>query len=371
MKVWKRFCAMGIIFSLAMSMTGCGKEATTSTDVQGSQRTSAPDTTDSATKGVVDLTKYVTIGKYKGISVQKVTGKKVTEKEITKQISILMSNAAGKRKTKDGAIEKGDYVVVSFQGYLKDALVEEAKMEDMVLQVGEYMMLPDFEDGLIGAKKGDIFTIEVNIPKDYDETYAGQKMEYDVKISDVYQIKVPNVTDQNVKQYLEAASVKQLRKDVRKSLEEERQKEATQEMYTAAMNQVVSEAKVSEYPEKYLQQFAEEVKAGYEEAAKERDITLEQYIQEMNLSAEEFETQVEQIAKANLKQEMVYQAIIQKEGLTLTAEEKKEGAEEYVDGSTFKTVEEVMEQVDSARLEQRILYKKAFVLVGESAKIKS
>lgn len=373
MRAGKCFFTIGIVLSMVLSMAGCAKENATTTTSSEHQKeeTATPDTTDSVTKGVVDLTTYVTIGEYKGIKVQRVTPEKVTDKEVTKQIRTLMSNEAGEKKEKEGSIRKGDYVVVSFQGYYKDSVVEEAKMEDMTLRIGEYVMLPDFEDGLIGAKKGDILTIEVKIPEDYDETYAGQKMEYDVKISDVYRKKVPEITDANVKKYLDAESVKQLHKELGDVMRENRQQEATQQMYTAAMNQVISEAKVSEYPEKYLKQFVDEVKAGYETAARERNESLEQYIQELGLNSEEFEAQVEQIAKQNLKQEMVYQAIIKKEGLTLSDQEKKEGAGDYVDGVTYKSVEEVLEKADSARLEQRILYKKAFELVGKNTIVKN
>lgn len=95
-----------------------------------------------------------------------------------------------------------------------------------------------------------------------------------------------------------------------------------------------------------------------------------QYISQMGLTQEEYEQQVQKIAQADLASEMVYQAIIEKENLSLTEEEFRKGAEAYVDGSTYQTAEDVIRKTDHDRLEQRILYKKAYDLVVSNAVIK-
>lgn len=344
-----------LLFAGMLIFTGCGKNTLS----------------DSAVYGVVDLTPYVTLGEYEGVHIQKVTPQEVTDAEVKSQMEQLMASAAGKREEKDGPIEKGDYVVVSFQGYLEDMQVEEAGFEDMTLQVGQYLMLPDFEDGLIGAQNGDMLTIEVKIPEDYDDTYAGQVMEYDVKISDVYCMHIPELTDANVRQYLEVDSVKELEKEIRQSLQEEYEKAAQEEMDAAAMQAVIASAVIKEYPEKYVEQFAEKVQQGYEEDAAARGLSMSEYVEQMQLDEEGFLQQVYDIAKANLASEMVYQAIIQKEKLTLTEEELKKGAEDFVDGSTYVSVEDVLEKVDEKRLEQRILYKKAYEWVAAHAVVES
>lgn len=324
----------------------------------------------SAVTGVVDLTPYVVLGKYKGVSVSRVLPKKVKNAAVMEEMERQMEVEAGEKKVLDGAITKGDYVRVAFQGYLDDALVEAAKVENMTLQVGQYTMLKDFEDGLIGARKGDILTIPVQIPDRYKEEYAGKTMEYDVKVLDAWKMEIPKLTDFNVRKYLSEKSVKTLKEKIRTEMEEQYRAEAEQRTGQMIMNQVVQNAKIRECPENYLREFAAEIRKGYESDASARNLDMVQYISQMGLSEQEYEEQIQKIARADLETEMVYQAIIKKEGLTLTEEEFRKGAEDYVDGSTYGTAQEVIEKTDHDRLEQRILYKKAYDLVVKNAVIK-
>lgn len=323
------------------------------------------DTKDSAIYGVVDLTPYVTLGEYKGVHVPEIKAQTVTDEEVRERMKQWMASSGGEREEKNGPIEKGDYVVVSFQGYLDDLRIEEAKFEDMTLQVGEYLMLPDFEDGLIGAKSGDIFTINVKIPEEYDDTYAGQVLEYDVKVSMVYTMKIPELTDANVKKFLDIDTVEAFEKEVRRNIQSEYDQTAKDQMNEAVMNQVFASATIKEYPSEYLEQFIQQIRQSYEKDAANKELTMSQYIEQMQLTEEQFEEQIVNIAKADMATEMVYQAIVQKENLTLTEEEVEEGAKDYVDGTTYLSVEEVLEKTDYERLKQRLLYKKAheFVLL--------
>lgn len=323
----------------------------------------------SAVTGVVDLTPYVVLGKYKGVSVSRVWPEKVKNATVMEKIEQRMEAEAGEKQELDGAITKGDYVRVTFQGYLGDALVEEARVENMTLQIGQYTMLKDFEDGLIGAGKGDILTISVKIPDQYPKEYAGKTMEYDVKVLDAWKMETPKLTDANVQKYLSEKSVKVLKEKIRKQLEDQYKSEAEQRTGQMIMNQVIKNAKFRECPENYLDEFAAEVRKGYEADAAARNLDMVQYISQMGLAEQEYEQQVQKIARADLEAEMVYQAIIKKEGLTLTEEEFREGAEDYVDGSMYRTAQEVIEKTDRDRLEQRILYKKAYDLVVSNAVI--
>lgn len=374
MKLVRRIGGIGLWFLAAVILTGCGASASHKNEEQSPGADASGNAVSgaggSAVTGVADLTPYVTLGKYKGITVSEVKPRKVKNATIRQEMEQQMAAEAGEKKALHGAVKKGDYVRVAFQGYLGDVLVEEARAESMTLMVGKYTMLKDFEDGLAGTKKGDIVTIPVKIPDDYQEEYAGKTMEYDVKILDAWQMEIPELTDANVRKYLSEKSVRVLKEKIRKELEEQCKEEAQERMGQIIMNQVIQNAKIHEYPESYLKEFAAEIRKGYEADAAARKLDMVQYINLMGLSQEEYDQQIQKIAQADLASEMVYQAVIKKEGLTLTEEEFRKGVEAYVDGSKYETAEEVMEGTDHDRLEQRILYRKAYDLVVRSAVIK-
>ncbi len=78
----------------------------------------------------------------------------------------------------DVAIQEGDRVRVNALGYDKKGGKTDDKMalNDFELTIGAKMMIPGFEEALIGAKEGDVVEFDITFPKDYhSEEFAGKK----------------------------------------------------------------------------------------------------------------------------------------------------------------------------------------------------
>lgn len=77
----------------------------------------------------------------------------------------------------DAAIADGDRVRVNALGYDKKGGKADDKMalNDFELTIGAKMMIPGFEEALIGAKEGDVVEFDITFPKDYhSEEFAGK-----------------------------------------------------------------------------------------------------------------------------------------------------------------------------------------------------
>lgn len=77
----------------------------------------------------------------------------------------------------DTAIVEGDRVRINALGYDKKGGTPDEKMalHDFELTIGANMMIPGFEEALIGAKEGDIVEFDITFPKDYhSEEFAGK-----------------------------------------------------------------------------------------------------------------------------------------------------------------------------------------------------
>jgi trigger factor len=77
----------------------------------------------------------------------------------------------------DVAIQEGDRVRVNALGYDKKGGKADEKMalHDFELTIGAKMMIPGFEEALIGAKEGDVVEFDITFPKDYhSEEFAGK-----------------------------------------------------------------------------------------------------------------------------------------------------------------------------------------------------
>jgi len=82
--------------------------------------------------------------------------------------------------------EKGDLVVMDFEGKGDGEPVEGGKGENMSVEIGSGRLIPGFEDQLIGCKANDQLTVSVTFPSDYNVDYLkGRAATFDVVVNEV------------------------------------------------------------------------------------------------------------------------------------------------------------------------------------------
>lgn len=131
----------------------------------------------------------------------------------------------------------GDQVKLDFSGTLKGEPFEGGSAEGFEFILGEGQMLEDFEKGIRGLQAGDEKTIKVKFPKDYHAAeLAGAKAEFALTIKAVSESVLPELNEDFVKSYgIESGAADDLRADIRKNMERERDAKARGEVKRQVM----------------------------------------------------------------------------------------------------------------------------------------
>ncbi len=80
----------------------------------------------------------------------------------------------------------GDAVIIDFHGKLNGEEFDGNKASQFRIDIGDGQFIKDFEEKLVGFKKGEEKTIKVIFPKDYNETkLAGQGVDFEIKVHDI------------------------------------------------------------------------------------------------------------------------------------------------------------------------------------------
>ncbi len=111
----------------------------------------------------VALKPEVTLGKYKGIEVEK-EDLTVTEEEIDAAIDRERENNARTISVDDRAVQDGDMTVLDFEGFVDGAAFEGGKGENYPLTIGSNTFIPGFEEQLIGAEIDKEVEVNVTFP---------------------------------------------------------------------------------------------------------------------------------------------------------------------------------------------------------------
>ena len=118
---------------------------------------------------------------------------KITKKEVGERLEKMMQLTAGLKDIEEKrAVEKGDFVVINFEGFLDGVAFEGGKAEGYTLEIGSNSFIPGFEDGIIGMNAGESKDIEVTFPENYGKAeLAGKPTVFKITLNAIQVKDVP------------------------------------------------------------------------------------------------------------------------------------------------------------------------------------
>jgi trigger factor len=114
----------------------------------------------------------------------------VPEEKITGVLeNLAKKNRATRPLETPRKTQKGDIVIIDFEGFVEGEPIEGGSEKDHPLELGSGAFIPGFEDQLIGHHKGAQIEVKVTFPKDYHEDlYANKPARFDVTIKDIHEV---------------------------------------------------------------------------------------------------------------------------------------------------------------------------------------
>lgn len=336
----KRIYLAMLAACLALTVTGCGESGKTGTDTAETQENSDGKTVEAGVSRLVsvdNVDKYITLGEYKGLILDN-TVEVITDDDVQARIDQELQDKA--EAVSDGAKE-GDLVTVNYVGTIDGETFDGGTANNYDFIIGNGGMFQEFEQGVIGMKKGETKEISIDFPSDYsDSTLAGKKADYKVTVQNVR--RAPELTDEWVTKNTDYTTVEEYREGTRKTLEKEARESAGEVLKNTAWNTVLENTEVKEYPEADVENAISEFRKSMEVYAKQADMTLEEFVESQGISKDAFDEQSRQYAEGKVKQNLIVQGIMDAEGLSLD------------DKESLKVQEELVKQMGAANLAELV-----------------
>ena len=336
----KRIYLAMLAACLALTVTGCGESGKTGTDTAETQENSDGKTVEAGVSRLVsvdNVDKYITLGEYKGLILDN-TVDVITDDDVQARIDQELQDKA--EAVSDGAKE-GDLVTVNYVGTIDGETFDGGTANNYDFIIGNGGMFQEFEQGVVGMKKGETKEISIDFPSDYsDSTLAGKKADYKVTVQNVR--RAPELTDEWVTKNTDYTTVEEYREGTRKTLEKEARESAGEVLKNTAWNTVLENTEVKEYPEADVENAISEFRKSMEVYAKQADMTLEEFVESQGISQDAFDEQSRQYAEGKVKQNLIVQGIMDAEGLSLD------------DKESLKVQEELVKQMGAANLAELV-----------------
>ena len=273
-------------------------------------------------KAVVDTKQKVELGDYKGVEVQEIDGE-VSDKEIGQYIDSIREKQAEVQTLtdQDSVLEKGDTANIDFVGKKDGEPFAGGSAEGYDLVIGSGSFIPGFEEQMEGMKVEEVRNVELNFPEDYYVSdLAGQPVVFEVTLHSIKRKILPELNDEFVKDVSNFETVDAYKEDIKKMLTEEKAAEI-KNRYKAEVAVKVTEQTDVVAPESQIKAEAENFMNDIRFQMNQQGINLEDYVKLTNGNMEDIEKECNARAESFVKQQIVFEAIAEAEGLDVSDEE--------------------------------------------------
>lgn len=370
-----------MLLVMALSVTGCSQKTATKdkdtkteetaktddakeTESDNTEDTSEDTPTTAELMAGIDVEKCVTLGDYKGVTVEK-TIQSVTDEDVQNEINNALANYPVEV---DQAAKEGDTVNIDYVGKIDGEEFDGGSDQGADLKLGSGKFIDGFEDGLIGARKGETRTLNLTFPEDSTQDLAGKAVEFTVTVNAVKE-PLSEPTDQWVADNIEGYdNIADYKAGIRSEQEESNEQTAENQVRYAAWTQVIDNCTINEYPETLVEVGKKLYEQQVETYAKYAGMELDAYIESSGLTQEEYQSNMEEYGKNVAAQALVCQAICDKEGFAIGDDDYQKALQDMLTEYGC-TEDELIQTYGQDNVEQSIMLNRVSNLILENANV--
>ena len=308
----------------------------------------------------VEVEPEVKVANYKGLKVEKEI-LKVTEDDVQSTLEMLRENRAQRKPTHRGAqigyVVQGDVQALDRTG----VPIIGNKWEDRVFEIGAPPLGDIVRDQLLGVQVGEQRRFTVAQPqKNVDGKVTNREDHYAITVKSVHEKILPELNDAFAKEVGNFQTLSELREDIRKRIEAQREEEAERMLRNRLADEILKRNDF-EVPPSMVDRVLDSL---WEDSKEQSD---------QEISEDEFRKENRPKVVWNIKWDIVWSTIAEQESLTVSEKEMDEEIEKTVSASPKnekKLRTWFKDPQHRRRLQENLLEEKVMAFLKANAKIK-
>ena len=307
----------------------------------------------------------VKVGKYKGLKVS-CCPSDVSDEEVDTQINQMRERSARYVEV-DREVKNGDMATIDFCGFVDGVEFDGGKAEGYELEIGSGSFIPGFEEQIVGHKVGDEFDVNVTFPEEYVEDLAGKDAVFAIKLHGVKEKELPELDDEFAKDVSEFDTLKELREDTKKSLEEQKKAHADHEVEEGIAEEL---AKIVEgdIPECMYEHEIDDSLQNFAYQIQQAGMDPDTYLQYTGMTVDDLRAQFKERAETQVKARLALNKIAELEKIEISDEDIDARYDEMV--KMYEVEKSVVEGAfPREQLAKELKGTKALEIVKAAAKI--
>lgn len=347
-------------------LENCEEEITSNPEIDVTQIEKGKDFIFTAT---VAVKPEIKIGDYKGVEIEKIDTT-VTDEDVMAEILKDQKENGRKIDVTDRAAQMDDEVTINFEGFVDDVAFEGGKGENYKLTLGSHSFIDTFEDQIVGKNIGDKFDVNVTFPEEYHvDDLKGKPAVFKVELLAISALELPELDDEFASDVSSFETFAEYKEDKKKTLEVKKEEQAKREKQSKVVEKIAEAAEV-EIPEAMIKYNQERIMNEMSQRMMYQGLQMEQYLQLMGTTKEEFLERVKPDAIARIKTSLVLEAVAAAENIVASDDDVDAEIQDMAAQYQMKP-EELKDMIGAPELEnikKDIASRKALEFLGENCK---
>ena len=311
---------------------------------------------------------YVTLGQYTGFTLQG-QSTEVTDDKVMASLNSSIGTDYYTEVT-DRPVQEGDVVNIDYTGKKDGKAFDGGTASGYDLTIGSNTFIDGFEDGLIGAKVGETLDLNLTFPEDYySEDLAGQEVVFTVTVNSIKEF--PEITDDLIKEITNGdyTTVDDYKAYLKDQLVQQKEDARESAIRSQILTKLMDTCTVDSDPDGLFDYYTALYKRQYQTYASYYGINLKDMVESSGMTMDDFNTELEKEARVEMDQELILEAIEEKEKLEISDEEYDQSVEEQAEKLGYSDADQFKESVDQEEFTRYLLMEKALKFVEDNSVI--
>jgi trigger factor len=232
----------------------------------------------------------------------------------------------------DRAAKMDDRVTLGIEGTIEGETVINDDNMEIVLSSESPPIMPGFSEKTEGMEKDGEGSWSLTYPEDFpNQNLAGKQMDFQVKLVNVEERELPELTDEMASELGEYQTAEELIADIRKDLEDRAQIQADRNFESLILDRLVEEAQI-DYPPSALKSETDRLFATYIARIEGQGLSLEQYLQITGSSEDQLRQDLSVQARKQLERDLTLDEVAEAEGIAVEAGDVDAEIESMLEG---------------------------------------
>ena len=265
----------------------------------------------------------VTLGEYKGVTVEK-NVEKVTDEAVDARIQNDVERASTTQDVTDRAVENGDIVNLDYAGSVDGVAFEGGTAQGQSLTIGSGMFIPGFEEQMVGMNIGEERDLSVKFPEQYHaDNLAGKDAVFHVKVNGIQTKVRPELDDDFAADVSEFDTFEAYKANIVADLEKNAADRAEANLEDALVQKVVDAADC-DIPDAMIQDEITTMLREMEMRMMYQGIRFEDYLKYTGQTLDQVRENYKPEAANRVKTQLVLEAVAKDENIVPTDEDVDE-----------------------------------------------